>query len=473
MGVRVSLLSEQEKERIHGRALDVLAKVGIKFNSHRALDILQAAGCAVNGDELSAKIPPYIVAEALKTVPRQVRCAALDPKWDLLYGSGHLYCISSACPPHFRDLETRERRASTSQDLVDCARLIDALDEVDEWCPMVAPNDVHPRLRSLRIFQLSHTTTSKHLLKSALPWEMPFILEMMDAILGDRNKLKETPIFSCTYDDIEPLQKDGNYIDGALMLSDYMVPILPYQMLVSGATTPVTLAASTLMMTANFLGTVVLFQLKQPGLGIIWGGAPTTLDMHSGLAASEVEAVLMAVAHVEMAKYYGIPCLALGSFTGAKAIGFQAGMDTVFGSALPALAGADAIYGPASLDTESLTDLPITLLGTEILRQIRRLKEGMKVDEEHLLFDTIAGMGFKADYLADPSTKKNFRQEHLLPKLYPRESYDAWRGRGQTEEQMAVAKVKEILRTHRPTPVPAEVSRELDRIMVAAEKALT
>jgi trimethylamine---corrinoid protein Co-methyltransferase len=471
--MHVGLLSVQEKERIHGRALDVLEKVGIKFNSRQALDILEEAGCPVNRDELSAKIPPRLVEQALQTVPHRVLCAALDPRRDLEYGSGKLYCISSSGTPRIRDLETLEMRTSTSQDLVDCATVIDALDEVDEWCPMVVPGDVHPRLRGLRIFELSYNTTRKHLLKSVLPWELPFVLEMMDAILGDRARLKDRPIFSCTYDDIEPLQKDGHFIDGALALSAYRVPIVPYQMVVSGATTPVTLAGSTLSMTANFLSTVVLFQLKQPGLGIIWGGAPTVLDMHAGLAAAEVEAVLMAVAHVEMAKFYGVPCLSLGCFTGAKTMGFQAGMDTVFGTALPALAGADAIYGPASLDTESLTDLPVALLGTEVLRQTRRLVEGMKVDEEHLLFDTIARIGFKADYLGDPSTKRFFRQEHLLPKLYPRESYDTWRARGESEQQMAVAKVKEILRTHRPEPLSPEVRAEQARIMAAAEKALT
>lgn len=473
MGVHVSLLGEQEKQRIHGRALDVLARVGIKFNSHQALDILEAAGCTVNRDQLSAKIPSRLVEQALQTVPHRVKLAALDPRWDLEYGSGKLYCISSSGTPRIRDLDTLEMRSSTSQDLMDCATVIDALDDVDEWCPMVVPGDVHPRLRGLRIFQISHTITRKHLLKSVVPWELPYVLEMMDAILGDRARLKERPIFSLTYDDIEPLQKDGNYIDAALALSDLNVPITPYQMVLSGATTPATLAGSMLVMTANFLGTVVLFQLKQPGLGIIWGGAPTVLDMRVGLAAAEVEAALMAVAHVEMAKYYGIPCLSLGCFTGAKAMGFQAGMDTVFGSALPALAGADAIYGPASLDTESLTDLPVMLLGTEVLRQIRRLVQGMQVDEEHLLFDAIAAMGFRADYLADPTTRRYFRQEHLLPKLYPRESYDTWRVRGQSEQQMAVTKVKEILGTHRPEPLSPEVCAELARIMAAAEKALT
>lgn len=82
-------------------------------------------------------------------------------------------------------------------------------------------------------------------------------------------------------------------------------------------------------------------------------------------------------------------------------------------------------------------------------------------------------MGFRADYLADPSTKKYFRQEHLLPKLYPRESYETWRARGQSEEQMALAKVKEILRIHRPEPLPPEVCKGIETIMTAAEKALT
>ncbi len=473
MGMHVSLLSQQQKERIHGRALDVLEKVGIKFNSNQALDILEAAGCTVNRDELSARIPSRLVEQALQTVPHRVRCAALDPRWDLEYGSGSLYCISSSGTPRIRDLDTLEMRTSTSQDLVDCATFIDALDDVDVWCPMVVTGDVHPRLRGLRVFELSYNVTRKHLHKSVLPPELPFVLEMMDAILGDRNRLVERPIFSLSYDEIEPLQKDGNFIDAALALSDLNVPIGPYQMVMSGATTPATLAGSLLVMTANFLSTVVLFQLRKPGRGIIWGAAPTVLDMHAGLAAAEVEAVLMAVAHVELAKFYGVPCLSLGCFTGAKAMGFQAGMDTVFGSALPALAGADIIYGPASLDTESLTDLPTALLGTEVLRQIRRLVKGMEVDEEHLLFETIAGMGFKADYLGDPTTKRYFRQEHLLPKLYPRESYDAWRTRGESEQQMAVAKVKEILRTHRPEPLAPEVCAELARIMAAAEKALT
>jgi len=84
----------------------------------------------------------------------------------------------------------------------------------------------------------------------------------------------------------------------------------------------------------------------------------------------------------------------------------------------------------------------------------------------------MARLRFQGDYLGDPSTKRLFREEHLLPRLFPRESYEAWEARGQTEEEMAITQVKEILKSHAPLPLPVEVSKEFERILAAAERAL-
>ena len=77
-------------------------------------------------------------------------------------------------------------------------------------------------------------------------------------------------------------------------------------------------------------------------------------------------------------------------------------------------------------------------------------------------------MGFQGEYLGDPSTKKYFREEHLLPKIFPRESYEAWEARNQSEEQMAIERVKKILDTHEPMPLAEDVGVEIDRIIAAA-----
>jgi trimethylamine--corrinoid protein Co-methyltransferase len=132
----------------------------------------------------------------------------------------------------------------------------------------------------------------------------------------------------------------------------------------------------------------------------------------------------------------------------------------------------DNLWGPADLDGATMMDLPYVLLATEAQRQTGRLAQGMCADEEHLLFEVIAAMRYQGEYLGDPSTKRFFRSEHLLPKLFQRESFEAWQARGQTEEEMAMGRVKEILRTHEPEPLPDEVNRELDRIMVRAAEEL-
>jgi trimethylamine:corrinoid methyltransferase-like protein len=91
------------------------------------------------------------------------------------------------------------------------------------------------------------------------------------------------------------------------------------------------------------------------------------------------------------------------------------------------------------------------------------------LDEEHFLFDVIADLGFQGGFLGDPSTKRYFHSEHLLPELFPSESYGFWELRGQSEDELAVARVRDMLAKHKVKPPPKEVDRELDRIYAAAQ----
>ncbi|MBL7163507.1 MAG: trimethylamine methyltransferase family protein [Anaerolineales bacterium] len=475
MIMRLNLFSEEERQRIHGRILDVLQDVGVKFGSIQALEILGDAGCEVDKEELSAKIPPRLVEKALETVPRSFRLAARDPEKDVIYGEGGPYFLSAAQSVFYRDLETRERRVATLEDLTHVTILCDALDEIDLFCPMIAPNDVHPYMRGLRAGQVAFHNTDKHIVGGVGALEtLPYHLEIWDAILGDRARLKERPMMTHIINDVSPLQKDGNLVDVTLALSDYQFPILLYYMPMAGSTAPVTLAGTLIEMTANMLASVVLYQLIQPGWPIIWGAGPGTLDMKSGRFAGGAEAALISIGQVELAQFYGLPSMSgwIGSYE-SKEVDFQSGMDATLGVVPVILAGADGIWGPGDLDGSNLVDLPYVLVGTELVQQLKRLKRGIAFDDEHFLFDVIAKMRFQGDYLADPSTKKYFRQEHLLPNLFPRESYESWEARGQTEEEMALARVQQILKTHQPTPLPDEVGKEIDRIINAAEEALT
>jgi trimethylamine--corrinoid protein Co-methyltransferase len=470
---RISFLDQDEIEKIHQKSLEILSNVGIKFRSQLALKILEGEGCLVDWDERSAKIPADVVDRALETLPGEFLLAARAPKNDILCGGRDLYFTAAAQSTHFRDLETRQRRPSTSQDLIQCARLIDAQDIVQEFASMVVPNDVPPDIQGLRALQISLTHTSKHFLGGGQLKIIPYVLEMMDAVLGHRDHLRERPLFSVVINPVSPLQNAKELVEATLTWAPYKVPIFLQFLPLAGGTSPVTLAGTVLQANAEFLGNITLYQLAEPGWPILWAASAGTMDMTSGRWGMGPEGALMTLAMIDMAKHYEVPVNAMGtSSVDAKAIGFQSGMDTIFNSLLPILAGVDNLWGPADFDGATLVDLPYILLAAEVLRQIGRLIEGINLDQDRFLFDVIETMGYQGEYLGDPSTKKFFREEHLLPDLFPRESYEAWEARGQSEEEIAIEKVKEILRSHEPEPLPEDVVREIDRIYASAEKAL-
>jgi trimethylamine--corrinoid protein Co-methyltransferase len=472
---KITLLSQEEKEEIHEKSLDLLQKVGIQFNSKRAISILADAGCEVNLENLSAKFPPHLVEKALETLPSSFLLAARDPEKDFIMGDGGLYFTAPGVCPWITDLDTGERRLATLDDMIQSAHLAEAIDEINQWVPFVLPSDVPPKMRGLRALQVTLLHTSKNFFGATERLEtVPYFLECIDAVLGDRSNLLQRPIFHAIINPSSPLQNGSMLVDGLLEFTPYKPPIFLQFLPLAGATAPITLAGTVLEENTAFLGNMTLYQIIQPGWPILWAAAAGVMDMRSGRYVGGPEALLMTLALDEMAKFYNVPVNNFASSSSeAFGIGFQNGLEMTMGLVTQVLAGVDNFWWPSDMDGFNLIDFADVVLGREVIRQVKRLREGFQLDDEHFLFDVIKEMGFKGEYLGDPSTKKYFRQEHLLPDLFPRESYEAWEAKGQSEREMAVARVKEILAAHQPVQVHRDVKKELDRIMSAAEKQLT
>jgi trimethylamine--corrinoid protein Co-methyltransferase len=471
----IGLLSPEEKERIHSLSLDILQQVGIQFNSQRALRILEDAGCQVDWDNGSARIPSHLVKRALETLPSRILLAARDPAHDIVCGDGEPYFTSAGQCPWFRDLKTRERREATLADLVTCAQLTEAMEDVQEWCPMVLPNDVPPGMRALRAMHVTLLHTTKHLLGGAEQRaEVPFLLECIDAVLGDRARLRERPIFSAVINPSSPLKNSGALVDNLLDFAPYQVPIFMQFLPMAGATSPVTRTGTVLQENAAFLGNMTLYQLVEPGWPIIWAVAAGLLDMRTGRYVGGPDEVLMTLALIEMARLYGIPCNSFAaSSSEAFRPGYQNGMESMFGLVVYAgLAGVDNLWWPADLDGFNLMDLASVVLGSEAVRQVRWMRRGFAFDDEHLMLDVILRMRFDAKYLQERSTKKLFLEEHQVPDLFPRQTYENWEAHGRSEESIALERVRQLLDQHEPEPVDRDIQRELDRIMAAAERVL-
>jgi trimethylamine--corrinoid protein Co-methyltransferase len=218
---------------------------------------------------------------------------------------------------------------------------------------------------------------------------------------------------------------------------------------------------------------MTFYQIVQPGWPLIWAAAAGVMDMRSGRYVGGPEALLMTLALDEMAKFYNVPVNNFGSSSSeAFGVGFQNGMEMTMGMLTQSLVGVDNFWWPSDLDGFNIMDLADIVLGREVVRQVERLIQGFTLDDEHFLINVIEAMKFQGKYLGDPSTKKYFRKEHLLPDMFPRESYETWIARSQSEREIAVTHVKEILASHEPVHIDRDAQLELDRIMTAAERQL-
>ena len=61
-------------------------------------------------------------------------------------------------------------------------------------------------------------------------------------------------------------------------------------------------------------------------------------------------------------------------------------------------------------------------------------------------------------------TRRNYRR-HWYPEIISRDTYDTWKEKGEKIEGICRRKARDIVANHEPSPLPAGVETELERIM--------
>jgi trimethylamine--corrinoid protein Co-methyltransferase len=243
---------------------------------------------------------------------------------------------------------------------------------------------------------------------------------------------------------------------------------------IAGATAPVTLAGLLAQQNANILAHVALAQIWRPGTPVLYGTVSTIANMRTGtVALGAVETGLITAGAAQMARYYGLPCRSVGGATESKREDVQAGLERA-GTLLPAvLAGVDFITCGGTLDGTLLESEAMLMLDDELCGMAQRLGRGIEVDDDSLALELIKEVATtpSGNYLAQDHTARRFRGEHYIPRLLPREPYDAWVKAGERSAlDQARARAAEILANHQPRQLDPALEQELDdyRQMVAA-----
>ncbi|MGD0611379.1 MAG: trimethylamine methyltransferase family protein [Anaerolineales bacterium] len=464
------LRSENELlKQVHTHSLDLLETCGVRFHSEKARRILGEAGARVAGDMV--RIPADLVESALKKAPRTFYLDSRDGKHDLDLNGQQTYFSQDGCAAHTLDFETGERRRSTRADIEKMARISDYLEAVDIITPTVSAADSTVSGRAVQELEACFVNTGKHVVTESTTSarDARAQIELAAVIAGGEKALRERPILSNFVCTISPLTQDAGGMEAALEYAAAGIPVGIYPMATTGVTSPVNLASNLAVDNTEILSVVTLLQIASPGAKIFYSGGPATIDLRTGAyTATSPEAIWLRSLIARMAEYYHLPSIVGAGATSAKLPGAQSAWENALSYLPTAMAGADVLFGVGLLDGSNLLTYEQIILDAEVAAMVKRLLAPVSFDQEAFCVDLIKQIGSGGVYLDQTHTVKNMRKALSLPLISDRDSYDGWVQKGRIDSVSAArAKVKEILASHQPAPLPAEVRREMGKVVAA------
>lgn len=134
---------------------------------------------------------------------------------------------------------------------------------------------------------------------------------------------------------------------------------------------------------------------------------------------------------------------------------------------------AEIFHGGGALES-GLTHSPAKLvMDHECMGNIRRIVEGVIVDDENLALDIITEVGPGQSYLTHAHTFERMRTQSKA-EIFNRKPRDTWleADNGKTAAEVATKKAKEIIESHQPSPLPHGAEQTMNEMVAEFESKL-
>ena len=463
MRPRFELLDPALVDRVVDEALQLLARPGIKVEEPEAIALLVAGGATADGQRVS--VPEATVRRALDTVPGQFSLFDRAGNPAARYGQGVVNFDPGSSGVQVLDAETGEARQSQAADLARIVRVADALPAYDAVSTAIVAHDVPTEIGDLYRLFVCLVNSSKPVVTGAFsPRGSAVMIDLLATDAGGRDALAEKPRAVFDVCPTPPLTLSEFTARNLMDLARARVPAELISMPLAGVAAPVTLIGSIVQHAAETLAGIVLHQLAEAGSPVVWGGAPTIVDMRSGSTPmGAIETAMIDAGYAAVGKSLGLPVHAYLGATDAKVIDAQAGYESGMTALVGALAGIDMISGPGMLDFLLAQSAEKLVLDAEMIGMVQRLLRGVATPTETLATGFFEAAGPEGRFLELQETRKLFRSEQYLPsKVFDRNSRRGWLDAGgQDAYGRARERVEELLAAHQVPVLDAEVAAGL------------
>ncbi|MFH2038986.1 MAG: trimethylamine methyltransferase family protein [Chloroflexota bacterium] len=464
---KLDVLSTVELATLKNGTLHLLSEVGVYFPCQKALTIFADHGANVDWESQIVKIPPDLVNRAMSNAPRSFVLGGREKRFDLTLNGKASYLTTDGCGVHVVDLETREKRASCKADVAMMARISDAISVISFFWPMVSAQDFG-KTAPLHECHAGLTNTLKHVRGGTTihPLLAPSIVEMATIVSGSVDERRLRPPICANICTIAPLTQDTNGIETALIYAEAGIPQSFMAMPTMGSTAPASVLGALVLGDAEVISAMVLVQLAFPGAPVFHSILTSLMNPRTGGYIGDVPLPVSLMA-VQIAHSWNVPSLGGGSFSSdAPDIGWQSAYEAGFGSVQIPLGGGE-LCGYMGLMNSSMILYPEQIiLDSAIAMDVYNTYKEFEFKNFDIDLDVIKNVGPRSHYLREKHTRTHMRDFHYSPIL---RQLDA-DGKLRQPCDVAFDEFKNIYDTHNPEPLADNVLKEMDNVLMMADK---
>jgi len=423
----IDVLNEEQIQRIHAAALEILWTVGVRVDSARARQIFaQVAGVSVAGERV--RIPAGLVEQALATVPPVVEVFDRRGERAFRLGDDQARFGIGVTALFYQDPLTDAVTPFSRQDMASMSRLGQALDSFDLISTPGIMRDVPATvLDMVSALEMAANSTKPLALLISDEHAFPDVVDLLEHLHGD---LASKPFIIPYFNPVTPLVMNEGTTDKMLVAIERGLPFMYSNYGMVGATTPITPAATLVLLNAELLAGLAFSQIVKPGAPIILGSLPAYFDMQGMGTFYDAHSYIINLACAEMMQHYRVPhCGTSGSGMGWGGDLIAAGHQ--WANHLTSCLGKIGLapFVGDNLDSKAFSPALI-VLANEVIAQARRLARGFAFDAPSLVLDEIAAAGPGENFLTMPTTLAQFREAYFRSGIWPNHTLETWQDAG-------------------------------------------
>ena len=456
LATRFNPLSDTDVQRVHSATLELLAQVGVAEPTSRVLEVALEHGCLLNKNG-RLLFPQALVDDLIDQAAKKFVVHGRTSDFDFDARNGKINFCTGGAAVTMLDINNRNYRPSTLQDLYDLARVVDTLENIQWFARPVVATEIED------LFELDINTiyacaagTQKHIATSFTHSDHVYrALPLLDLLACDNRTFAKHPYCTVhTTTIVSPLTFAKDSLDVACAAVDIGMPVHLQTGPQAGATAPAALAGTLVQGCAESLASLCIINMLKPGHPAVIGNWTFVSDLRTGaFTGGGGEQALLGAASGQMSAFYGIPGGMGAGMSDSKVPDNQAGFEKALTTMAAALSGGGFVYESTGMLSSLLgCSLEAMIIDDDMLSNIRRIGRGIEVTDETLsvsvVSDTVDGPGH---FLGHSQTLELMESEYVYPRQADRMSPSDWKDTGAKDAwDRATDEAKRILAEHHP-----------------------